>query len=150
RSNPAITINSVDLPEPDGPSRPTASPRPILRSMFLRIWTRALPRPRARLTPASATAAFADAEREDSCMLGFAAPWRAGCGGRSYRAATALVHSGLLIAFLFGGAAAASTSASDRPVRIVALVDSLTAGFGLPAQAAFPAKLERALKAKGY
>ena len=29
RSNPVITINSVDLPEPEGPSRATASPRPI-------------------------------------------------------------------------------------------------------------------------
>jgi len=34
-------------------------------------------------------------------------------------------------------------------VRIVALGDSLTAGLGLPADAAFPAQLERALKAKG-
>ena len=33
RSSPVITISSVDLPEPDGPSRATASPRPILRSM---------------------------------------------------------------------------------------------------------------------
>ena len=39
--------------------------------------------------------------------------------------------------------------ATERPVRIVALGDSLTAGYGLPAQAAFPAKLEKALKAKG-
>jgi acyl-CoA thioesterase I len=34
-------------------------------------------------------------------------------------------------------------------VRIVALGDSLTAGFGLPGDAAFPARLERALKSKG-
>ena len=34
-------------------------------------------------------------------------------------------------------------------MRIVALGDSLTAGFGLPAHAAFPARLEAALKAKG-
>jgi acyl-CoA thioesterase I len=34
-------------------------------------------------------------------------------------------------------------------VRIVALGDSLTAGYGLPADAAFPAKLEKALTAKG-
>jgi acyl-CoA thioesterase-1 len=40
-------------------------------------------------------------------------------------------------------------AATERPVRIVALGDSLTAGYGLPAQAAFPAKLERALRAKG-
>jgi len=34
-------------------------------------------------------------------------------------------------------------------MRIVALGDSLTAGLGLPVDGAFPAKLERALKAKG-
>ena len=40
-------------------------------------------------------------------------------------------------------------SAADRPIRIVTLGDSLSAGFGLPASAAFPARLEQALKAKG-
>lgn len=39
--------------------------------------------------------------------------------------------------------------ASDRPVRIVALGDSLTAGFNLPGSAAFPVRLGKALKAKG-
>ena len=34
-------------------------------------------------------------------------------------------------------------------MRIVALGDSLTAGYGLAADAAFPARLEKALKAKG-
>lgn len=36
-----------------------------------------------------------------------------------------------------------------RPVRLVVLGDSLTAGYGLPADAAFPSKLARALTAKG-
>jgi acyl-CoA thioesterase-1 len=40
-------------------------------------------------------------------------------------------------------------SAADAPVRIVALGDSLTAGYGLPREATFPARLEAALKAKG-
>jgi acyl-CoA thioesterase-1 len=40
--------------------------------------------------------------------------------------------------------------AAGRPLTIVALGDSLTAGFGLPAEAAFPARLERALHARGY
>jgi acyl-CoA thioesterase-1 len=35
------------------------------------------------------------------------------------------------------------------PIKVVALGDSLTSGFNLPASAAFPARLERALKAKG-
>ena len=39
--------------------------------------------------------------------------------------------------------------AADAPVKIVALGDSLTAGYGLPPEATFPAKLEAALKAKG-
>jgi len=38
---------------------------------------------------------------------------------------------------------------ADKPVRIVALGDSLTAGFGLPANAAFPVRLQAALAAKG-
>ena len=40
--------------------------------------------------------------------------------------------------------------AADRPIRIVVLGDSLTAGLGLAVQDALPAKLERALKAKGH
>ncbi len=46
------------------------------------------------------------------------------------------------------GLAAGATGAAAT-VRIVALGDSLTAGFGLPAEDALPAKLEAALKAKG-
>jgi acyl-CoA thioesterase I len=42
------------------------------------------------------------------------------------------------------------TSAENQMTRIVALGDSLTAGYGLPPTAAFPAQLEDALKAKGY
>ncbi len=40
-------------------------------------------------------------------------------------------------------------SAQQRPVRIAAFGDSLSAGYNLPARAAFPAVLERALKADG-
>ncbi len=39
--------------------------------------------------------------------------------------------------------------AQSQPVRIVALGDSLTAGLGLPTEAAFPARLRAALQAKG-
>ena len=44
----------------------------------------------------------------------------------------------------------APEAATNRPLRIVALGDSLTAGYGLPQSAAFPAVLERALKARGH
>ena len=36
-----------------------------------------------------------------------------------------------------------------KPVKLVVLGDSLSAGFGLPGSAAFPARLQKALKAKG-
>src|SRR5438874_11450149 len=36
-----------------------------------------------------------------------------------------------------------------KPVKLVVLGDSLSAGLGLPAQEAFPAKLQKALQAKG-
>jgi acyl-CoA thioesterase-1 len=45
--------------------------------------------------------------------------------------------------------AAGASHAADRAVSIVVLGDSLSAGFGLAAQDALPAKLEKALKAKG-
>ena len=47
-------------------------------------------------------------------------------------------------------APASAPLAQGRPLRLVALGDSLTAGYGLPQEAAFPVVLERALKAKGY
>jgi acyl-CoA thioesterase I len=56
----------------------------------------------------------------------------------------------LIVATLVLAAAPrAFAAAADRPVRIVALGDSLTAGLGLAANEAFPAKLEQALRAKG-
>jgi acyl-CoA thioesterase-1 len=39
--------------------------------------------------------------------------------------------------------------AAAEPLKIVALGDSLTAGYGLPGDAAFPARLQKALEAKG-
>jgi acyl-CoA thioesterase I len=50
---------------------------------------------------------------------------------------------------MFCGLAPIAGSASDDPVKIVVLGDSLSAGYGLPAEAAFPAKLAAALKARG-
>ncbi len=41
-------------------------------------------------------------------------------------------------------------SAGAEPMRLLALGDSLTAGYGVAADASFPAQLERALRAEGY
>jgi len=53
-----------------------------------------------------------------------------------------LLAAGMLVA--------ANAAAAEPPVKVVALGDSLTAGFNLPASAAFPARLEQVLRAKGY
>ncbi|WP_165825272.1 arylesterase [Rhodopseudomonas palustris] len=59
------------------------------------------------------------------------------------------------IALVLGLGLAASPGQSARaevvakPLKVVVLGDSLTAGYGLPAADAFPAKLQKALKAKG-
>jgi acyl-CoA thioesterase-1 len=55
----------------------------------------------------------------------------------------------LVLAFVVAATALARAESGGRPVRIVVLGDSLTAGLGLPVDAAFPAKLEKALRAKG-
>ena len=55
-------------------------------------------------------------------------------------AVAGLVFSGLVC----------SVSAAERAIKVVALGDSLTAGFQLRGSAAFPVQLERALKAKGF
>ncbi|MGP0106012.1 GDSL-type esterase/lipase family protein, partial [Rhodoblastus sp.] len=54
-----------------------------------------------------------------------------------------IFFAALALLFALGGANA-------RSLRIVALGDSLTAGYGLPADAAFPVRLQAALKAKGF
>jgi acyl-CoA thioesterase-1 len=65
-----------------------------------------------------------------------------------------LVHRLTFSALALAGFAAASAmpaaAQTGAPLKIVAFGDSLTAGYGLPAQEAFPARLERALKAKGH
>lgn len=43
-----------------------------------------------------------------------------------------------------------AAQATDKPLKIVAFGDSLTAGYGLSATQAFPSKLEAALKTKGH
>ncbi len=59
---------------------------------------------------------------------------------RLRRAVTALAFAAML---------AVPGHAAERPVRIVVLGDSLSAGYGLAANEALPAKLEKALRAKG-
>lgn len=70
---------------------------------------------------------------------------------RSYGSWAAWVQTFALAAAALALAVSPSghTVAAERPVRIVVLGDSLTAGRGLPADSTFPAKLEHALRARG-
>jgi acyl-CoA thioesterase-1 len=61
-------------------------------------------------------------------------------------------HIGVLIVGLMTAAPALAQSPaqiSAKPVKMVVLGDSLSAGYGLPAPAAFPARLQKALADKG-
>jgi acyl-CoA thioesterase-1 len=55
------------------------------------------------------------------------------------------------LALMAAGTASAQTPATvpAKPIKMVVLGDSLSAGLGLPASAAFPARLQKALKSKG-
>ena len=71
---------------------------------------------------------------------------------RSYGTWRGWVQTFALVAMMLALAVAmrvSATAANDRPVRIVVLGDSLTAGLGLRADETFPVKLEQALRAKG-
>jgi acyl-CoA thioesterase-1 len=50
---------------------------------------------------------------------------------------------------MVGPAFAQTASQGAKPIKMVVLGDSLSAGLGLPASGAFPARLQKALKAKG-
>ncbi len=56
---------------------------------------------------------------------------------------------GLLLALTESAFAQSSVASSGAPLKMVVLGDSLSAGYGLPGADAFPAKLQKALKAKG-
>jgi acyl-CoA thioesterase-1 len=60
-----------------------------------------------------------------------------------------MVLRGRLCNWLLAALPLEAAAASTRPTRIVVLGDSLVAGFQLKASDAFPAQLERALKARG-
>jgi acyl-CoA thioesterase-1 len=57
----------------------------------------------------------------------------------------------LIVALMTAGTVYAQeqSAAAAKPVKMVVLGDSLSAGLGLPAHAAFPAKLQKALETKG-
>ncbi len=82
-----------------------------------------------------------DTERASSKTPRGATPFE-----RPYRALSARLQVILILALLL----CSFVSARAEPLRVLAFGDSLTAGYLLPADAAFPAQLERRLRADGF
>lgn len=89
------------------------------------------------------------ASEEDSMRVSMVRSYgnSAGAVERRYRF---FMHIAVLMLALMTIATPASAQAQPaaKPVKLVVLGDSLSAGLGLPAQQAFPAKLQKALQAK--
>jgi acyl-CoA thioesterase I len=77
-----------------------------------------------------------------------------GRGTREYglptRLFNALHHTALRFVAVVLMTLAPGTAAEAAPIKLLAFGDSLTAGFGLRPEEAYPVKLQAALKAKGY
>src|SRR5271169_5547886 len=152
RSNPAITIRSVDFPEPDGPMRPMASPDATRRLTSLRIWTRAAPEPSERLTfEMEMVSGAIPANDEGSMRLSMARSYGTSLGAveRLSLMFVLMLVLGLTLVGTEPVFAQVSAVIEAKPIKMVVLGDSLSAGFGLSGSDAFPAKLQKALKAKG-
>src|SRR5882757_5801835 len=152
RSSPAITISRVDFPEPDGPIRPIASPDATRRLISFRICTRAAPEPSDRLTLEMEMVSGSTPVREEGSMrLSMVRSYGTSDSAVEGRFAI-LVHILVLIMSLMTAETAlaqGTASATAKPVKMVVLGDSLSAGYGLPAAAAFPLRLQNALETKG-
>src|SRR5262245_46950188 len=137
RSSPPITINSVDLPEPDGPTMATRSPGATVRSM-----------PRRMLTGPAALSSFRWMSTR-RIISELAAGSKGGTSlsrnGRAsgYGAWTTACQALILACALL------TSPALAQPLRILALGDSLTAGYGLGPGQGFAAQLQKALGEKG-
>src|SRR5450759_2229110 len=151
RSSPAITISKVDFPEPEGPIRPIASPDATRRLISLRMWTRAAPAPSERLTfEMEMVSGSRPASDEGSMRLSMARSYGTS-GSRVERQAAMFVHMLVLGLVLMAGTAFAQSPAAamTKPIKLVILGDSLSAGLGLSASSAFPERLQKSLEIKG-
>ena len=158
RSSPVITISSVDLPDPDGPSRPTASPRPIFRSMSLEDMH---PRRAAAEREVDAAQRHRIASERmprrvihvcsrPAPVMGDA--WQVIWVRERLAPNAACCRAAALCCVLLAarrGYRASRRPSGDRPSRSWRSAIRLTAGFGLPRSDGFVPRLQAALSAKG-
>ena len=150
RSSPAITISSVDFPEPDGPTRPIASPRPICRSMILEDMN-----PGRAAAERQIDAGERDGRIRPQSEMSFMDP---DAGARvkprpAHMGSAAASSSGLrrcCCCACARGSDGHGAGAAERTIKIVALGDSLTAGLSAAGERRVPgAARDRRCKAKG-
>src|SRR5580700_3773839 len=119
------------------------------------MWTRAAPRPSDRLTPLSAMASLAKGKPEMSFMRILLVPVTgpnplSALRVRSYGARCFMRHIAIAAICTLSLCFWTITRPADAqtPIQIVALGDSLTAGYGLPDQDGFVPRLQAALAGK--
>src|SRR5581483_9523271 len=152
-SRPPMIIIMLDLPAPDGPTTPTDSPAATARLM-----------PRRMLTSPAALASFR--QTSSSRIIGTdgngnpmnddghelprrgAQPDQAGTSRRPYGAYRRIIKL-CLVSLVLALAAPTGSRAADKPLKLLALGDSLTAGYGLPSDESFAAQLQAGLRAGG-
>lgn len=126
-----MSMRREDLPDPDGPIKPTEDPRAMSSVMPFRISTR------PALPSRDSSASFS--ERMVSAML---APFRFRRPQKGYGAIRAFRNVGWSLI-------ATTTAALAEPVTIAALGDSLTQGYGLVPEQGFVSQLEAWLAENG-
>src|SRR5260370_3594324 len=152
RSSPAITIRSVDFPEPDGPIRPIASPGATRRLISLRMGTRAAPAPSERLTlEIKMVSGSRPASEVGSMRLSMARSYGTFAAGveRQVRSFAHMLVLGMLLMAAATAFAQTSAARETKPIQMVLFGDSLSAGLGLSASSAFPARLQKSLETNG-
>src|SRR5579862_1166891 len=140
RSSPAITMRSVDFPEPEGPIRPSASPDATRRLMSLRMWTRAAPEPSDRLTLEREMLSGARPDKDEGSMRLSMVTAYGSSGGAVERVYSLFKHMvvwGVLLTAAGLVFAQSAAAVGNVPLKMVVLGDSLSAGYGLAGVDAF-------------
>lgn len=135
------------MPEPEGPTMPTASPVVTDRSTPRRMSTRPAWAVTLKVSPRAAISGAASGALPFPAVAAMIASMRIPVSrfARSYgRRRAACNAAGMIAALLLLPQAAAA-----RELRLLMLGDSITAGYGLPREDSLPVRLQAALRAAG-